>query len=107
MTAKWGTNVFALRTTWIEGFHVSRVTAIESPPFRGLPQYGTGARRFLRHPEGRGVLKEKKLTLSKETLRTLDEKELSLIVGGDSSGSHEPPHGGPNSCPNTKAPGCS
>jgi bacteriocin-like protein len=49
----------------------------------------------------------KKLTLSKETLRTLDEKELSLVVGGaDDSGSHEPPHGGPNSCPNTKAPGC-
>ena len=51
-------------------------------------------------------MKEKKLTLSKETLRTLDEKELSLIVGGDQSGSHTPPHGGPNSCPNTKAPGC-
>ena len=52
-------------------------------------------------------MKEKKLTLSKETLRTLDEKELSLIVGGDPSGSHEPPHGGPNSCPNTKPSGCS
>ena len=49
---------------------------------------------------------KKKLTLSKETLRTLDEKELSLIVGGADSGSHEPPRGGPNSCPNSKAPGC-
>ncbi len=49
--------------------------------------------------------KDKKLTLSKETLRTLDERDLSLVVGGD-SGSHEPPRGGPNSCPNTKAPGC-
>jgi bacteriocin-like protein len=49
----------------------------------------------------------KKLTLSKETLRTLDEKELSLIVGGAQSGSNEPPRGGPNSCPNTKSPGCS
>ena len=48
----------------------------------------------------------KKLILSKETLRTLDEQELSLVAGGD-SGSHEPPHGGPNSCPNTKASGCS
>jgi len=48
----------------------------------------------------------KKLTLSKETLRTLDERELSRIVGGQQSGSHEPPRGGPNSCPNTKAPGC-
>ncbi|HEX5296904.1 MAG TPA: class I lanthipeptide [Streptosporangiaceae bacterium] len=48
----------------------------------------------------------KKLILSKETLRTLDEQELALVAGGD-SGSHEPPHGGPNSCPNTKAPGCS
>jgi bacteriocin-like protein len=52
-------------------------------------------------------MKEKKLTLSKETLRTLDEKELSLIVGGAQSGSNEPPRGGPNSCPNTKAAGCS
>jgi bacteriocin-like protein len=49
----------------------------------------------------------KKLTLSTETLRTLDEKELSQIVGGEQSGSNEPPRGGPNSCPNTKAPGCS
>jgi hypothetical protein len=48
----------------------------------------------------------KKLTLSKETLRTLDERDLALVVGGD-SGAHEPPHGGPNSCPNTKDPGCS
>jgi bacteriocin-like protein len=100
-------NVVALRTTWIEGFHVSRVTAIESPPFRGLPKHGTGARRFLRHPEGGGSVKEKKLTLSKETLRTLDEKELSQIVGGDQSGSNTPPQGGPNSCPNTKPHGCS
>ncbi len=53
-------------------------------------------------------MKEKKLTLSKETLRTLDEKELSLILGGaDQSGAHTPPQGGPQSCPNTKAPGCS
>jgi bacteriocin-like protein len=52
---------------------------------------------------------KKKLTLSKETLRTLDEKELSLVVGGanDQSGANTPPQGGPNSCPNTKAPGCS
>jgi hypothetical protein len=54
---------------------------------------------------GRRVKKDKKLTLSKETLRTLDERDLSLVVGGD-SGSNEPPRGGPNSCPNTKAPGC-
>jgi hypothetical protein len=57
-------------------------------------------------PSGRDFMK-KKLTLSKETLRTLDEKELSRIVGGEQSGSNEPPRGGPNSCPNTKAPGCS
>jgi bacteriocin-like protein len=48
---------------------------------------------------------ENKLTLSKETLRTLDEKDLSQVVGGDQSGSHTPPNGGPNSCPNTKGPG--
>jgi hypothetical protein len=52
-------------------------------------------------------MKEKKLVLSKETLRTLDEQELSLVVGGAQSGSNQPPNGGPNSCPNTKAAGCS
>jgi len=51
--------------------------------------------------------KDKKLTLSKETLRTLDDQELSLVVGGAQSGSNTPPNGGPNSCPNTKRPGCS
>jgi bacteriocin-like protein len=50
---------------------------------------------------------QRKLTLSKETLRTLDEKELSRIVGGAQSGANTPPNGGPNSCPNTKRPGCS
>jgi hypothetical protein len=95
------------RSTEIVGFRVSRVTGIESPPSRGLPEHGPARDGHLGIPKGGGSLKEKKLTLSKETLRTLDEKELSLIVGGDSSGSHEPPHGGPNSCPNTKAPGCS
>jgi bacteriocin-like protein len=50
---------------------------------------------------------QRKLTLSKETLRTLDEKELSRIVGGDQSGANTPPQGGPNSCPNTKPHGCS
>jgi natural product precursor len=53
------------------------------------------------------VKKDKKLTLSKETLRTLDEQELSLVVGGVQSGNNTPPNGGPNSCPNTKASGCS
>jgi hypothetical protein len=55
--------------------------------------------------EEEAYMKGKKLTLSKETLRTLDERELSLVVGGD-SGRNEPPNGGPNSCPNTKDPGC-
>ena len=45
-------------------------------------------------------MKEKKLTLSKETLRTLDEKELSLVVGGDQSGGNRP------KCPNTKEASC-
>jgi hypothetical protein len=100
-----GVNVVAVRTTYSEGFP-ARVTAIESPPFRGLPEDRTGARRFSGIPRGgRGSLKDKKLTLSKETLRTLDEKELSLIVGGDQSGGHVPPQGGPNTCPNTKGPG--
>jgi natural product precursor len=42
---------------------------------------------------------QRKLTLSKETLRTLDEKELSRIVGGDASGNHVG-----NKCPNSKVP---
>jgi hypothetical protein len=50
---------------------------------------------------------EKKLELSKETLRTLDERDLSQVVGGDQSGANTPPQGGPNSCPNTKPSGCS
>jgi natural product precursor len=41
----------------------------------------------------------KKLTLSKETLRTLDEQELSLVVGG-ASGGNKP------KCPNTKENSC-
>jgi natural product precursor len=43
---------------------------------------------------------EKKLTLSKETLRTLDEQELSLVVGGAQSGGHKP------KCPNSKEASC-
>ena len=43
---------------------------------------------------------EKKLTLSMETLRTLDEQELSLIAGGDASGGNRP------KCPNTKEASC-
>lgn len=43
---------------------------------------------------------KKKLTLSKETLRTLDEKELSLVVGGAASGGNSP------KCPNTKEASC-
>jgi bacteriocin-like protein len=54
---------------------------------------------------GDSMKMEKKLTLSKETLRTLDEKDLSQVVGGAQSGSHVPPAGGPNTCPNTKGPG--
>jgi bacteriocin-like protein len=64
------------------------------------PLAATVASRF----QGRLFMK-KKLTLSTETLRTLDEKELSQIVGGDQSGANVPPKGGPG-CPNTKAPGC-
>ena len=44
---------------------------------------------------------KKKLTLSKETLRTLDEKELSRIVGGDESGNHNPAK-----CPGSHHPNC-
>jgi bacteriocin-like protein len=47
---------------------------------------------------GRFFMK-KKLALSKETLRTLDEKELSLVVGG-ASGGNSP------KCPNTKEASC-
>lgn len=34
---------------------------------------------------------KKKLTLSKETLRTLDDRQLSQVVGGgNASGAHNP-----------------
>jgi len=46
---------------------------------------------------------KKKLTLSKETLRTLDEKELSRVVGGAQSGANVPPR---KNCPNTNSPSC-
>ena len=46
-------------------------------------------------------MKDKKLTLSKETLRTLDEKDLSQIVGGAESGANRPPA---VACPNSKTP---
>jgi bacteriocin-like protein len=63
-------------------------------------------RLSLDHSQEGGPMKaEKKLTLSKETLRTLDEKDLSQVVGGAQSGGHVPPQGGPNTCPNTKGPG--
>jgi hypothetical protein len=39
-------NVVALRTTWIEAFQMSGVTAVESLPFRALPEDRTGARRY-------------------------------------------------------------
>jgi natural product precursor len=45
---------------------------------------------------------KKKLTLSKETLRTLDEQELSLVVGGENaSGQHNPAK-----CPGSHHPNC-
>jgi natural product precursor len=44
----------------------------------------------------------KKLTLSKETLRTLDEQELTLVVGGgNASGAHNPAQ-----CPSSHHPNC-
>jgi natural product precursor len=47
--------------------------------------------------------KQKKLTLSKETLRTLDERELSLVAGGggNASGAHNPAQ-----CPGSHHPNC-
>ena len=82
--------------------------AIESPPFRGCPNIEPARDGSSGIPKGGGgFLKDRKLTLSKETLRTLDEKDLSQIVGGAQSGNNTPPNGGPNSCPNTKASGCS
>jgi bacteriocin-like protein len=99
------TNVVAPRITWIGGFHARTAKEIDSPR-SGLPEHRTGARRYSGIPKGEGgFMKDKKLTLSKETLRTLDEKELSQIVGGEQSGGNVPPAGGPNTCPNTKGPG--
>jgi bacteriocin-like protein len=46
---------------------------------------------------------KKQLTLSKETLRTLDDQELSQVVGGDKSGGHVPPR---KNCPGSGNPSC-
>jgi natural product precursor len=47
-------------------------------------------------------MKEKKLTLSKETLRTLDEEELSLVVGGAANSGQF----NPAKCPSSGHPNC-
>ncbi len=47
--------------------------------------------------------KEKKLILSKETLRTLDEQELALIVGGTAANSGQ---FNPAKCPSSGHPNC-
>src|SRR5215212_5360258 len=62
---------------------------------------------YSRFPKENTMKTEKKLELSKETLRTLDEKDLTQVVGGDQSGANTPPQAGPNSCPNTKPHACS
>jgi natural product precursor len=47
-------------------------------------------------------MKQKKLTLSKETLRTLDDRELSLVAGGAAnSGKFNPAK-----CPSSGHPNC-
>jgi hypothetical protein len=52
-------------------------------------------------PRGKRLMK-KKLTLSKETLRTLDKEELSLVVGGvANSGQFNPAK-----CPSSGHPNC-
>ncbi|HZD71810.1 MAG TPA: class I lanthipeptide [Actinomycetes bacterium] len=48
-------------------------------------------------------MKEKKLTLSKETLRTLDDEELSLVVGGTNANSGQ---FNPAKCPSSGHPNC-
>ena len=47
-------------------------------------------------------MKEKKLTLSKETLRTLDEEELSLVVGAAANSGQF----NPAKCPGSGHPNC-
>jgi hypothetical protein len=99
MIAKWA-NVVAPRTTWIEGFHASRIRG-ESPSV-GLPEHRPARDGHSGIPKrGGGSMKEKKLTLSKETLRTLDEEELSLVVGAQNSGQFNPAK-----CPSSGHPNC-
>ena len=86
------------------GWRASGVRTVELP-CRGLPDAADNnrARRLLQtfHEGGRDFMK-KKLTLSKETLRTLDEQELSLVVGaGNASGAHNPAQ-----CPSSHHPNC-
>jgi hypothetical protein len=52
-------------------------------------------------PRGKRLMK-KKLTLSKETLRTLDKEELSLVVGGAANSGQF----NPAKCPSSGHPNC-
>ena len=71
----------------------ARTTAFLADAMSAIRSKDTSTTRDL------GKTMKKKLSLSKETLRTLDEEELSLIVGG-ASGGNKP------KCPNTKAASC-
>jgi hypothetical protein len=51
-------------------------------------------------PRGRDPMK--KLTLSKETLRTLDDEELSVVVGGAANSGQF----NPAKCPSSGHPNC-
>jgi hypothetical protein len=60
----------------------------------------TRTRRILHMLRGRDSMK--KLTLSKETLRTLDDEELTLVVGGAANSGQF----NPAKCPSSGHPNC-
>jgi hypothetical protein len=66
---------------------------------RRMPE-ATRTRRILQMLRGRDSMK--KLTLSKETLRTLDDEELTLVVGGAANSGQF----NPAKCPSSGHPNC-
>jgi hypothetical protein len=67
---------------------------------RGKDPKQTARDGYSRCPERRDSMK--KLSLSKETLRTLDDEELTLVVGGAANSGQF----NPAKCPSSGHPNC-
>jgi len=78
----------------------ARVDRMMVSPQEGLPE--SEPRATVTPDLQRGAVMKKKLTLSKETLRTLDKQELSQVVGGAANSGQF----NPAKCPSSGHPNC-